>query len=68
MDVPTKPSSKHTPCLADLLTPAQESKLAFELAKLMRDGRGELEIEVIDGRVWRIKPKPWIDMMDLLTE
>ncbi len=68
MDVPVKPSSQHIPSLSDLLTPMQEAKLAFELAIIMKHGRGAVEIEVIEGRVRYITPKPRISLDNLLKE
>ncbi len=68
MDAPAKSSAQHIPSLSDLLTPIQESKLAFELAIIMKHGRGAVEIEVIEGRVRYITPKPRISLDNLLTE
>ena len=56
-----KQQKKHQPCLADLLTEAQEVQLAMLLADIMGHGWGTLEIEIVEGKVRFFKPKPSIN-------
>ena len=40
----------HTPSLADIFTPDQQSQLAQMIAEIMAGGWGSIEVTIVDGK------------------